>query len=241
MKRRNGRWHKEKSNYRLLKRMDELRKQSRVKEYVPLEEPIFAGWDIFVTVEGFRKDRLELETIINAIGWSSELFVRNVTNIRQIRKDGHSLWAYLKVRDSYYGYNSYINQKTYDKLSESAKAYFGLRYVEYYNGVRERYELKWNFPFYALKVNVKKSYYNYRIVYDNVAQSDFDKLSDRLYVEDEKRYGNRYRDCFIRANSSSWKNSLKEVVAKQLSPEEIIDEYTNLFKRTNNKRDYGWS
>lgn len=241
MKRRNGRWHKEKANRRLQELRDELRVQSRKREYIPLEKPIFAGWDIVISVEGFRRDRPELEAVIAAIGWSSAFFVRNVAHVRTLRRENHSFYTYLKIRNSYYGYNSYISVKTYEALSEDTKKYF--HYVSYnYSGViRERYELSWNFPFYALKVGVKKSYYHYKIVYDTVAESEYEKLDSKLYEVDCKKWGNRYRDCFITTNRAAWKKSLDLIVCLQLSPEEIIDEYTTVFKGTNNKKNYGWS
>lgn len=241
MKRRNGRWHKEKANRRLQELRDELRVQSRKREYIPLEKPIFAGWDIVISVEGFRRDRPELEAAIAAIGWSSAFFVRNVAHVKDLRKNNHSFYTYLKIRNSFYGYNSSINLATYNKLPDNTKKYFNYRLSEFLGLKRERYELAWNFPFYALKVSVKKSYYHYKIVYDTVAESEHKKLNDRLYEVDHKTWRSYHRDSFIASNRAAWKKSLKIIVALQLSPEEVIDECSTVFKGTDNNKNYGWS
>jgi hypothetical protein len=240
--RRNGKWHKEKSNRRLQELRDILRYESRQKEYIPLEKPIFAGWDMSVVVDGFRKDRQDLEAVIAAIGWSSCIFIRNVSHIRSLRRSNHSFFEYLTIRSAHYnGGNSRISTNTYEGLTEEVKKYFGRVCYDYLGIAREAYELKWNFPFYALKVSVKKSYYKYKVVYDTVAQSEYEKLDNRLYLVDCKAWRSRYRDSFVKANKAAWKDTLKSIVGNQYSPDEVIDNYSEIFKNTNNKRDYGWS
>ena len=240
--RRNGKWHKEKSNRRLQELRDNLRYESRQKEYIPLEKPIFAGWDMSVVVDGFRKDRQDLEAVIAAIGWSSCIFIRNVSHIRSLRRSNHSFFEYLTIRSAHYnGGNSRISANIYERLSEEAKKYFGRVYSNYSGIIIESYELKWNFPFYTLKVILKKSYYKYKIVYNTVAQSEHKKLDTRLYLVDRRAWRDRWRDSFVRANKVAWKNSLKSIVSNQYSPDEIIDNYSEIFKNTNNKREYGWS
>lgn len=240
--RRNGKWHKEKSNRRLQEIRDNLRYESRQKEYIPLEKPIFAGWDMSVVVEGIRKDRQDLEAVIAAIGWSSCVFIRDVRHIRSLRRSNHSFFEYLTIRSAHYnGGNSRISANSYERLSEEAKKYFGRIYSNYLGITIESYELKWNFPFYALKVTLKKSYYKYKVVYDTVAQSEYTKLDSRLYLVDCRTWRNNWRDSFVRANKVAWKNSLKSIVSNQYSPHEIIDNYSEIFKNTNNKRDYGYS
>lgn len=239
--RRNGKWHKEKSNRRLQELRDELHDKSIKREYIPLEKPIFAGWDVSISVEGFRRDRHEIEAVIAAIGWNSQFFIRNVSRVRELRRDNHSFYTYLKIRNSYYGYCNTINSNTYQKLPESIQKYFYRSYYDYLGISRERYELKWSFPFYALKVNVKKSYYKYKVVYDTVAQSEYDKLDNRLYIVDCKTWGSRYRDSYVKTNKAAWKNAMRYIVTKQYTPEEVIDEHSKIFKNVNNKKDYGWS
>lgn len=240
--RRNGKWHKEKANRRLQELRDDLRNKSRQKEYIPLENPIFAGWDVSIVIDGFRKDRQDLEAVVKAIGWSSALFIRNVSHIRSLRRNNHSFFEYLSIRAShYYGSNSRISVKTYERLSEEAKKYFGRIYSNYSGIVIESYELKWNFPFYALKVILKKSYYKYKVVYNTVAQSECEKLDSRLYLVDRRAWRDRWRDSFVKANKAAWKSSLRNIVSNQYSTEEVIDNYSEIFKNTNNKRDYGYS
>lgn len=240
--RRNGKWHKEKANRRLQELRDELWSKSEEKEYIPLEKPIFAGWDVSISVEGFRRDRHEIEAVIKAVGWAFPFFIRNISNIRELRKDNYSFYTFLKIRKSYYGYNSTINLDTYQKLPESIKKYFHKTYITNLRSILvERYELNWNFPFYALKVNVKKSYYKYKIIYNTVAQSESDKLDNRLYLVDCKKWGSRYRDSFVRTNKTHWKNAMRTIVTNQYTPDEVIDNYCDIFKNVNNKRDYGWS
>lgn len=251
--RRNGKWHKEKSNRRLQQKRDDLHTQSRKAEYIPLEKPIFAGWDIKIglTESGLRRrDSEDIQKVLNILNLSREMFTKEVKFIKHIRSKNYfvdSIKSYSIYRgyyvDSFYNrhitYNEYYNLPAYLK-----KWFFEDRYYKYSNwrgNGKSYYGVSDGFPWYECRIVITKSFYNYKKVYDTIAQSEYDKLDGDLYLVDRKMWGGRWRDDFKKSNKAAWRNSLLRVVKNQLTPDEVIDEYSNIFKKTNNTRDYGWT
>lgn len=238
MKRYSDKWLREKELRRLANKRDELWRQSRKAEYIPLEKPIFAGWDTVLYVNSERRDKKDLEEVISIMGWSTDFYVRDVKKIRELRRYGHTFMSYIKLRKSYHGYHNYISVRDYErKVPAHLNKYFEIR--KSIHG--DVYSLTWNFPFYAISVKIKKSYYYFRRVYDTVAQSEYTKLDDYLYYRhDLKTWGNSYRDKFLKSIRHNMNSSLKRIVKKQYTPDDILDD-VNLFKGCFDKRDYGWN
>lgn len=250
--RRNGKWHKEKSNRRLQQKRDDLRDKSNEVEYVPLEKPIFAGWDlkICLTESGMRrKDSQEIQRVLNVLNLSGDMFTREVKLVRHIRVNNYSLDS-IKSFSSYRGFyvdhflNRHITFTKYHNLPGDLKKWFYEdRYYKYSNwrgNGKSYYGVINGFPWYECRVSITKSFYNYKKVYNSVAKSEWAKLDGNLYVVDRKTWGNSCRDKFVRANRFAWKRATNKIVHNQYTPDEIIDKYLEIFKGTNNKRDYGW-
>lgn len=250
--RRNGKWHKEKANRRLQQKRDDLRKQSRKVEYIPLEKPIFAGWDLKITLteSGMRrKDSQEVQRVLNILNLSREMFTREVKFIRHIRNNNYSLDS-IKSFSLYRGYyidyfsNRHITYNEYYNLPDDLKKWFYEdRYYKYSSWARlgrGYYGVNNSFPWYECRISITKSFYNYKRVYDSVAQSEYHKLDGNLYVIDRKTWGKRWRDDFKKSNKAAWKRVTKKIVQNQYNPEEIIDKYGEIFRDTNKQRDYGW-
>ena len=253
--RRNGKWHKEKANRRLQEKRDDLKKQSREVEYVPLEKPIFAGWDINIglTESGrLRKDSQEVQKILNILNLSRGIFTIEVKYIRHIRNNNYA----LESRKTYYrdilglcyldfSSDRHISWREYDKLPENLKKWFYEdRYHKYstWSNNKNYYGVVSNFPWYECRLVITRSYYHYKKVYNSVAQSEHAKLDGNLYLVDRKTWGRySWRDCFADSNKAAWKNSLRRIVGNQYTPDEIVDNCAKIFKGTNNNRNYGWS
>lgn len=249
MKRRNGLWHKEKQIRRLQEKRDALRVEARKVEYVALEKPVFAGWDIHVglTKEGInRRDAEELQEVVNYLNLNEYRFTKDVKLVRHIRHHNFSVdsyRSYYKYYSWFYlGQNRHISFHRYHNLEEHLKLYFYADY-KYKHSTEDRpyYNLKAYFPWYAFRLYITKSYHAYRGIPNSQAESDYDKLNADLYVWDRKTYRDRWKDNFVRTNKFSFKMALKTIVNMQYTPEEIIDDYPKIFRKTNNQRDYGWS
>lgn len=252
MKRRNGRWHKEKQIRRLQEKRDELRIQSRTIEYIPLEKPVFAGWDVSIglTESGLhRQDALEIQRILNVLNVDKGIFSRNVKFIKSIRNSGHTIQG-LRVTLGTYGHyphyglaSNHISFHIFHNLPEDLKRYFSKdKYYKYSLYGREYYALNYSFPWYACKVLINKSYYNYRGIPNSEAEREYDKLSAWLNKYDLKTWGrNSYRDDFRKSNKVAMQNALKKIIKKQYSPDEIIDYHDEIFRNTCQRKDFGWS
>lgn len=233
--RRNGKWHKEKSNRRLQEKRDALRSQSRKAEYVPLDKPVFCGWDVTMVVEGERSDAKGLEYVAKVMGWSNDFYVGDVNRLRSIRRYGRTYQAYVKLRGEYYGYNNFIWPKDYFQLPYAIKCYF--RPTDHKYGIV--YILNWNFPFYALSLKIKKSFYYYKKVYDTEAQSEYYKLNSNLYLVDQKSWGRGYqRDDFRDSIKSAWKCAMREITSKQFEEEDLLD---YKYPKCWDKKSFGWN
>lgn len=251
--RRNGIWHKDKANRRLQKKRDELKKQSREVEYVALEKPIFAGWDITIglTESGARrKDSQEIQAILNIINDERGIFTREIKYIRHIRHNNHaldSIKTYYQNIGYFYDFGSdrHISWRVYNRLPNNLKKWFYEdKYYKYstWSNRNFYYGTVSNFPWYECRLVITRSYYHYKKVYNSVAQSEHAKLDGNLYSVDRKTWGRySWRDCFADSNKAAWKNSLRRIVGSQYTPDEIIDNCAKIFKGTNNNRNYGWS
>lgn len=243
MKRRNGRWHKEKQIRRLQEKRDDLSSSRLEVEYVPLENPVFAGWEVNLYVEGQRKDKPELEEILEQFNWNNSIFIKNKNYIRMIRVFKHSYNVYASLMHHYGGIKQFLYQKQYDELSIRAKEYFfEVTKLGYGNSEYKLFYLKWGFPNYAIKVKINKSYHYFRAIPNSQDESDYKKLDNWLYMYDIKTWGRyRYRYDFRKANKVAMQNALKKIVKKQYSPDEIIDYHDEIFRDTCQRRDFGWS
>lgn len=253
--RRNGVWHKEKSNRRLQQKRDELRQQSHEITYEPLEKPIFAGWDIKIglTESGTRRrDSQEVQKVLNILNLSREMFTREIKFIKHIRNNNHSIDS-IKSFYQHRGYyvdhfsNRHITYNEYHNLPEHLKRWFYedrcYKYSNWWrNDGKSYYGVTSSFPWYECRVIVTKSFYNYKKVYNTVAQSEYAKLDGDLYVIDRKMWGrDKWRDSFVRANKVAYRNATKSIVSNQYTPDEVIDNYSTIFRHVNNNRNYGWS
>lgn len=247
--RRNGKWHKEKSNRRLQAKRDDLYKQSCVAEYIPLEKPVFAGWDLSIglTESGSRRrDSEEIQRILNILNLSREMFTRSEKYVRHIRNNNHSIESirnYYQHRGYYIDHfsNRHITYHEYNNLPIDLKKYFFAdRYYKYSFHGQTYYAVNQSFPWYECKVVITKSYHSFRRVYDNIAQSEHTKLDGDLYIIDRKTYGNRWRDDFTKSNKNALKASLKKIVSNQYTPEEIDINYSEIFRGVDKRKDYGW-
>ena len=251
--RRNGKWHKEKANRRLQEKRDELWQQSCEVEYAPLEKPVFAGWDINIklTESGMRrKDSQEVQQILNILNLSRGVFTREIKYVIHIRNNNYS----LESRKTYYKHTLYsldfssdrhISWREYNRLPDDLKRWFYEdRYHKYSTWARNKnyYGLVSIFPWYECRLVITKSYYHYKKVYDTVAKSEHDKLDRNLYLVDRKAWGRySWRDSYVKSNKAAWTNSLRNIVCNQYTPDEVIDNYSKIFRHTNKQRDYGWS
>ena len=251
--RRNGKWHKEKANRRLQEKRDDLGQQSHEVEYIPLEKPIFAGWDIRIglTESGMRrKDFLEVQKILNILNLSRDMFTREIKFIKHIRNNNHSIDS-IKSFYQHRGYNidhfsnRHLTYHEFHNLPEDLKKWFYedryYKYSSWWSNGKSYYGVTSGFPWYECRISITKSFYNYKKVYNTVAQSEWTKLDGDLYIVDKKTWGSRWRDEFRKSNRASFKKSLRKIIINQYTPDEIIDEYSNIFKGTNKQRDYGWS
>lgn len=230
-----------------------MREKSREKTYIELPKPIFAGWDISIvlTESGMRRrDAPELQEVMNVLNVSREMFTKDVNFVKHIRNNKHfidSIKSYYQHR----GYhidnfsNRHITYHEFHNLPEHLKKYFYEDKWYKYSSWQGRfnkphYGVRETFPWYECVVKITRSFYNYRVVYDTIAKSEYDKLDGYLYVWDMKTWS-RYRDSFVKANKAAYRKSLNKIVSFQYTPEQIIDEYSNIFKGANNNRNYGWS
>lgn len=230
--RRNGRWLKEKSNRSLQERRDRLRKESLVVEYVPLDKPVFCGWDI--TLEALTENK-DLQKVVKVMGWSDAFYIRDVNRLKSIRKYGRTYQSYLKLRNEYYGFRNFIMPKDYFQLPYSVKSYF--RPTDHKYGIV--YILIWNFPFYLLSLKINKTYYYYKKIYNTEAQSEYYKLDGDLYLVDRKSWGRGYqRDDFRGSLKSAWKSAMREISSKQFDEEDLLD---YKYPKCWDKKSFGWS
>lgn len=239
--RRNGKWHKEKQIRRLQSLRDDLWQKSIEREYIPLEKPVFAGWDISIGVTesgARRRDSEDIQKILNILNLSRELFTKDVKFIRHIRNNGHFLDS-VKSFYQYRGYtidhfsNRHITYHEYHNLPEDLKKWFYAdRYYKYSSWMNDKcyYGVKSEFPWYECKIVIERSFYNYKIVYDTQAQSEHDKLDADLWLWDRKSSGHGYHYDGWKKSEQKFKNGLKIITNKNYSPEEIDENYSIIFK-----------
>jgi hypothetical protein len=185
-----------------------------------------------------RRDADELQAVADVMKWSEDFYVRDVKKIKLIRRYGKTYQAYIKLKSEYYRFSNFIREGTYLKLPERIQKYFE---KHTHHRADTIYTVIWNFPFYAFSLRIKKSFYYYKKVYDSVAKSEHDKLDAALYIEDRKMWGKRWRDDYVKSNKAAWKGTLRNIVKDKLTPDEVIDNYSKIFRNVDNKRDYGWT
>lgn len=244
--RRNGKWHKEKQVRRLQSLRDDLYQKSREKEYIPLEKPVFAGWDISIGLSHeakFRKDSEDLQRVANIFG-DRGIFTKDVKLVRFIRTNRFTLDSYrnfYKFRVYHDIGNRYIKFHEFNNLPENLKNWFVAdKLYKYSTDERPYYTTRYSFPWYAFRLYITKSYNTHKVVYDTVTQSEHDKLDADLWLWDRKSWRRSWRDDFKKSNKAAYKKSLRKIITNQYTSDEIDINYSDIFKGTNKQRDYGW-
>jgi hypothetical protein len=245
--RRDGKWHKEKKIRRLFERRNELLELSMKREYVELEKPQFAGWDVSLTLRSsgkHRSDSPQLQKVVDVLNSRKSFFTKDVKKIQFIRRSGFTLGSlntyYSFSTFSYNGLNTkFLSSRDYHLIPDEIKKYFSisLRY-KFFKEEQYKYQISDSFPWYELRLMIKKSYYAYRVFYDTAAQSEADKIYNLNYVEFSKLWGKRRRDSYLKSIKSAWRSSTKEIVSKQMTEDEILD---YKYPKCWDKKLFGWS
>ena len=240
--RRNGKWHKEKKIRRIKEERDTLFWSSKSMDYIPLEEPIFAGWDVSISLKDEYSSRNDLEYILKVLEVinSSSFFTKDINLVKHVRKNNHDLKSLMSYKLNYKTLSSrVINKNKYENLSEELKIFFQkAKFYKYSTELNPYYEVNDYFPWYEFKLKISKAYYYYRGIHNSAAQREYDKLSNLYWVDLLKIWGKSNRDSFKKGIKGSWRNALKEVVSKQMTEEELLD---YKYPKCWDKKDYGWS
>lgn len=206
--------------------------QKRLDEHilwVPLEKPVFAGWEVWIELSEAgkrRRDAPRLMEIINllGVGESNTRFISNSRQIRLIRAENHS---YVRIEGRFRGrykrrgwvdhygleriFLRSISKQTYNNLSADLKTFF---YADWYEKWKNQpittYHLNREFPLYELVFKVKKSYNTFvgHLYGDKIGE--YEKLRDWLWsyetVHERKNIG--YHESENR-QWRRWNSSLK--------------------------------
>lgn len=142
----------------------------------PLEKPVFAGWDMWVTLSESgrrRRDAEKLLQVLSYLGASKPTFTREVRYIRLARKVAYryaeveSAWApsggpqyiYYPLKGLF---NRTLTREVYTSMPDDLKPYFNRSTKHHWNGSEYyEYHLDWKFPVYELILRCKKSYNNF--------------------------------------------------------------------------------
>lgn len=179
---------------------------------VPVEKPIFAGWDITVDFDPLSIKHImhisRFYTIMHALGWLKPRFVRDVKIIKWIRKYHH---AYYRSSQYVSGtlsngseirpigdYKFRLTIKEYNKLPEECHKYFrketvtntrqGTSYVDIH------YQLilgNNHFPDDYLVFRIKKAYWKHLIYLDGDSIGEEKRLDDKLWHGSYSKYLNK--------------------------------------------------
>ena len=240
-------------------------------EYIlwePLEKPVFAGWDMWVTLgePGLRRrDAARMLDVLRYLGADKPAFIREVKYLRLARRAGYRYpaveiaWTPPGGKPYIYYplghlFNRKVDEKTYMSMPVDIKCYFerSARYNRWSGKDDIEYHLGWRFPTYELVVKTRKAYNTHigHLYGDQIGE--YEKLNAWLYHESQMSayasiYGKigRYRDCFHRGIKTRWASACKELrgIVHSLS-EECADEFEMHVERKyhlHNKKKYGYS
>jgi hypothetical protein len=162
-------------------------------DYIELDEPIHAGWDVWIDISEAgrrRKDATILIELLDTVTTSKPYFTRNVKIIQAIRRHDYD---YMTVRNSFiwgkhrwlynnWDYRSYLEEARYMKLSERCKGYFYKDTMFHpWTGRRIVYRLDLHkFPLYELEFKVKKIMWSKLTIPPKEEISAYRKLENRM-------------------------------------------------------------
>lgn len=247
---------------REIERYNKLYDEAKTPYYIDLPKPQFAGWEIHVelTESGKRRrDAPEMNFLINLFGWSKPHFVRNLTIIRHIRRHGHkyerivtnySKKGYLSglMSERQFGI-SHLSQWQYNHLPDRYKPWFAKDMFwkhSWYTG--ERYHLKPRIlPIGELVFKIRKSYWTKLEIYDGDAQSEYQKLRDKMrhsWIAERTLVDgwHRYRDDFRPSIKARWNHALLQLTqaTSSIHDEDWYDIECECLKKVYNHRPFGW-
>lgn len=256
---RNKHFYKEKEWRQLDRRMDELYNYKYASRWgriwhrhgvgnnpdqymlwVPLEKPVFAGWEVWVTLGEAGLRRRDAPKILDVlkvlrVGEDNAHHISNSRSIRIIRDGKHS---YVRIEGSWrsrynkrkWGYawgleqlfNKKITAHQYANLKDDLKPYFSPNWYDWdtwYKHVKKSdkpvsYTLNEAFPKYELIIKVKKSYNTYigHLYGDEIGE--YEKLHRYLWSEQcapqRKAVGYHSRDWRDRRWTSSLKRAWRD-------------------------------
>jgi hypothetical protein len=232
-----------------------------------LEKPVFAGWDVHVTLSPSgmrRRDAGELLGVLDILQASRPVFWRNARYVRAVRR---GKYLYKDVEREFYAnkwglyhssgrlFSRSIDERTYDGLSGTYKKYFEKQRVSgnFWRPDYWEYHLKWEFPTYELIVKVQKSYNTFigHLYGDEIGE--YNKLHQWLWHEAQaptrKRLGwniGYRRDSFHRGIKTRWAAACKELIRIPLQNSQEwgayeFEDYIDRRYHLHDKKKYGWS
>jgi hypothetical protein len=211
-------------------------------EYVDLEQPRFAGWNISITLDTKHLDDLLIDRftrILEFLGLDKPIFIRKVATVKIIRRLNHNFRKFLNTvleKNSYsttYGFSLIhasehdikreikstdswrcISRKKFNRTPEDLKKYF-YRMLNYY-WLNEK-----SFPNNILKIKVSKAYHTKVFIPDGEGIADYERCMEILR---NSGYWGQYR--------SSWdiKPKIRDKWKRAL----------NTLKQSKTYEDYWW-
>ena len=224
-------------------------------EVVPLEKPIFAGWDVRVILNELGERsyiKEDLEAIIKYLKIDQPRFTKNLLFIKDIRKDKNNLSVLYKSKHNHNYHidilnNRHISKKTFHNLPERIKNYFYVdRFYKYSSIEKPYYTIDFNDIKKYLSLKVSKSYYNCQKVPKSDLISDYTKLRNKIERNNlwDKLYINRYRDCFQKAIKLSAKKYCHLTKEEHNRGEEGLNDDNEpvlaKLSRLYDKKEFGW-
>jgi len=247
-------------------RWNEVDKEADKAYYIPLEQPQFAGWEVYVDLCDSgkrRRDAVEIQAVLDILGWSKPHFVRNLMTIRYIRihkyrydrvTTYHSKKSYANcyaIRDKY---SNRISEQDYRKIPEKYKHLFTKHNESYFWGDKTYYTVRYGvIPTYELVFKVKKAYWTQLKYYDGDAQGEAQRLRDKVWegsysplVPRAMGFESRYRDDHRRSIKCNWRCATKKILKAAnglgVNHEEWDDVETELKTRSKvyKHKAFGW-
>jgi hypothetical protein len=210
--------------------------------WVEVKQPQFMGWEISVSLSPAalrRKDGLRLMSILDFLGVTKPVFIKNLQVLKVIRKNNYH---YKRVEAAQFKKHHWpvstlftrdISGKQYYSLSDWAKKYFSrdLFYHLYKKDYPWRvtdwkYNLNYHFPMHELILKVKKSYSTHMGIPYGDKISEYDWLNKKEEQLIKTGYGNRYYNDWkytskweIRSTRRQWKMLLVHLREENFSEE----------------------
>lgn len=241
---RNKYFEREKEWLKVSKKVDELQPYTHIpwrmrngfevkSDYIiweALEKPVFAGWEVWVTLSESRmrsKDAEDLLKVIDIIGLSKPQFWRHQLDIKTIRRYNH---RYIQCINALYKRHHYPISQPFSIHSITESQYKSLGHLQKYfdrydypgdnwKPAYKEYRLNWSFPRYELIFKIKKSYNTYIAHLYGDKIGEYEKLHRWLYHNNQiHAYANiygevgRYRDDRRRSIKCNWRNATKKLL-----------------------------